>query len=75
MAEAICELDQTEPDDCRIPITYIVASKGHHTRLFPATPRDGDKNGNVFPGVRISTILIQNVLVYAKVLTCYSSHQ
>ena len=50
IVEAICELDKTEPNDCRIPITYVVMSKGHHTRLFPATPRDGDWNGNVFPG-------------------------
>ncbi|KAK9915065.1 hypothetical protein WJX75_004310 [Coccomyxa subellipsoidea] len=50
IVEAICELDKTEPNDCRIPITYVVMSKGHHTRLFPATPRDGDRNGNVFPG-------------------------
>lgn len=52
IVEAICELNNCDAKDCDIPVTYIVASKGHHTRLFPATPRDGDKNGNVLPGVQ-----------------------
>ena len=50
IVEAICELNGCDVRDCDIPITYMVISKGHHTRLFPASPRDGDRNGNVFPG-------------------------
>ncbi|CAL8468702.1 g8242 [Coccomyxa elongata] len=61
VAEAICELDQTEPGDCRIPVTYIVASKGHRTRLFPATPKDGDKNGNVFPGTVVDQGIVHPI--------------
>ncbi|GMH35414.1 hypothetical protein BSKO_03282 [Bryopsis sp. KO-2023] len=32
------------------PITFVVVQKRHHTRLFPTTERDGDRNGNVLPG-------------------------
>lgn len=68
IVEAICELNNCDAKECDIPVTYIVASKGHHTRLFPATPRDGDKNGNVLPGVQhkhwryCSEFLAPNVL-------------
>lgn len=31
-------------------ITYFVAQKRHHTRLFPQNPKDGLRNGNVPPG-------------------------
>jgi hypothetical protein len=57
IVEAICELNNCETQDCDIPITYMVVSKGHHTRLFPATPRDSDRNGNVLPGKRPNTTI------------------
>lgn len=57
IVEAICELNNCETQDCDIPITYMVVSKGHHTRLFPAKPRDGDRNGNVLPGKRPNTTI------------------
>ncbi len=61
IVEAICELNSCDVRDCDIPITYVVVSKGHHTRLFPAMSRDGDRNGNVFPG-EPSTPLMETFL-------------
>ena len=32
-----------------------MAQKRHKTRMFPAEPRTGDKNGNVVPGTVVDT--------------------
>jgi eukaryotic translation initiation factor 2C len=38
-----------------VKITVIIVKKRHHTRFFPASPQDGDRNGNVFPGIVVDT--------------------
>ncbi|EIN05853.1 Piwi-domain-containing protein [Punctularia strigosozonata HHB-11173 SS5] len=32
-------------------VTYIVVGKRHHARFFPERPQDGDRSGNVKPGL------------------------
>ena len=39
----------------RINITVIIVKKRHHTRLFPISAVDGDKNGNVDAGTIVDT--------------------
>ncbi|KAJ0788523.1 putative Piwi domain, ribonuclease H-like superfamily [Helianthus annuus] len=36
-------------------VTYIVMQKRHHTCFFPATPENGLRNGNIFPGTVVDT--------------------
>ena len=31
-------------------ITFVVVQKRHHTRVFPNSPRDAERSGNVMPG-------------------------
>ncbi|KAK9804875.1 hypothetical protein WJX72_009755 [[Myrmecia] bisecta] len=33
------------------PITFVVIQKRHHTRLFPTSPQQADRSGNVKPGL------------------------
>lgn len=35
----------------RPPITFVVVQKRHHTRLFPNRPNEGDRSGNILPGI------------------------
>ena len=42
-------------------ITYFVAQKRHHTRLFPENakdPKQALRNGNIFPGTVVDTDII-----------------
>ena len=42
-------------------ITYFVAQKRHHTRLFPENPKDSKqalRNGNILPGTVVDTDII-----------------
>lgn len=36
-------------------ITFLVVQKRHHTRLFPASRADADRNGNVLPGTVVDS--------------------
>lgn len=38
-----------------VKITVIIVKKRHHTRFFPASSQDGDRNGNTLPGTVIDT--------------------
>jgi eukaryotic translation initiation factor 2C len=44
-----------------IKITLIIVQKRHHTRLFPASPAEGDRNGNVQPGTVVDTGIVHPV--------------
>jgi len=44
-----------------VKITLIIVQKRHHTRLFPASPGDGDRNGNVQPGTVVDTGIVHPV--------------
>lgn len=35
-------------------LTFIIVQKRHHTRIFPANPKDAEKSGNVQPGKNAS---------------------
>jgi len=39
-------------------ITYFVAQKRHHTRLFPENPKQALRNGNILPGTVVDTDII-----------------
>ena len=34
-------------------ITFVVVQKRHHTRVFPNSPRDAERSGNVIPGTSL----------------------
>ena len=44
-----------------VKITVIIVQKRHHTRLFPATPQDGDRYGNVPPGTVVDTGIVHPI--------------
>ena len=52
-----------------VAITVIIVRKRHHTRLFPATQKEGDKNGNVLPG----TVVDQGITHSIEFDFCVSS--
>ncbi|XP_042502081.1 protein argonaute 2-like [Macadamia integrifolia] len=39
-------------------ITLVIAQKRHLTRLFPMDPKQGARNGNVFPGTVVDTTIV-----------------
>ena len=41
----------------RPPITFVVVQKRHHTRLFPNRPNEGDRSGNILPGIALLLLL------------------
>ncbi|KAL2899394.1 Protein argonaute 2, partial [Bienertia sinuspersici] len=51
-------LKAMEAENYRPTITLIVARKRHQTRLFPETPRDGGRNGNIPPGTVVDTTIV-----------------
>lgn len=52
MKKAISIMMAEMPEQPEPKITYIVAQKKHHVRMFPAS-NEGDRNGNVVPGTVI----------------------
>lgn len=52
----------------RPPITFVVVQKRHHTRLFPARPTEGDRSGNILPGMHILTAAVLQTRAHATVL-------
>ncbi|GAA6012880.1 hypothetical protein JCM11491_006211 [Sporobolomyces phaffii] len=38
-------------------ITYIITGKKHHISIFPKSPQDGDKNGNVKAGTVVDRVI------------------
>lgn len=49
---------------CGVPfakVTFIICQKRHHTRIFPANARDGDRNGNVKAGTLLDCTITHPV--------------
>ncbi|ETP24233.1 hypothetical protein F441_02729, partial [Phytophthora nicotianae CJ01A1] len=54
---AIREACQTLEVGYLPPITFVIVQKRHNTRLFPDTPRDADRSGNVKAGTVVDTAI------------------
>jgi len=54
---AACE-DVKPGGSYRPKVTFIIVQKRHHTRIFPANPREADRTGNVIPGTVVDGSIV-----------------
>jgi eukaryotic translation initiation factor 2C len=54
-----------------VKVTVIIVRKRHHTRIFPVTNHDGDRNGNVVPGTVVDSG-ITHPIEFDFCLSCHS---